>query len=334
MEMAMEATHNPMQQPASLKTALEAHLASVTADARWQTSLYAPMAYILGLGGKRIRPMLLLMSYQAMAGRDGREALNCAMAVEFFHNFSLIHDDIMDNAPMRRGKPTVHAKWNSNTAILSGDAMFALAYDFLVRDFPGRAAPLLHEFTRVAVGVCEGQMEDMEMAGKPASIPQYMEMIRKKTAMLIGGSLSLGGIAAGASEAEVQQLYQLGETAGIGFQLHDDYLDAYAPVDKFGKQVGGDILENKMTFLLIRCMEKADSKQRTELDRLLHHEKSPEAKVAGVMGLYAELGIEQETKAEMGRHFAAAEQLAQTFSSRPGFEWITAFLQSLSQRDH
>jgi geranylgeranyl diphosphate synthase type II len=330
----MEATFNPMQQPAALKTALEAHFTGITAGTEWQSSLYAPMAYILTLGGKRIRPMLLLLGYQAMAGRDGREALNCATAVEFFHNFSLIHDDIMDNAPMRRGKPTVHARWNTNTAILSGDAMFALAYDFLIRDFPERAAPLLREFTRVAVGVCEGQMEDMEMAGKPAGIPQYLEMIRKKTAMLIGGSLSLGGIAAGATAHEVQQLYQLGETAGIGFQLQDDYLDAYAPADKFGKQVGGDILENKMTFLLIRCTEKADPRQRKELDRLLHAEKSPEAKVAGVMGLYHDLGIEAETLAEMNRYFAAAERLAQTFSDRPGFELITAFLKSLSQRDH
>ncbi len=292
------------------------------------------MAYILDLGWKRIRPMLLLMSYQAMSGRNGQEALNCATAVEFFHNFSLIHDDIMDNAPVRRGKPTVHEKWNTNTAILSGDAMFALAYEFLIQDFPQQAAPLLREFTRVAVGVCEGQMEDMEMAGQRADVPQYIEMIRKKTAMLIGGSLSIGAIAAGASPQEVERLYQLGETAGIGFQLHDDYLDVYAPAEKFGKQVGGDILENKMTFLLIRCIERANPEQKKRLDHLLYEEKVPEAKIAGVMALYAELGIEQETLAEMDRYFAAADAIAVEFRGKPGFEMIDGFFQSISKRDH
>jgi geranylgeranyl diphosphate synthase, type II len=323
-----------MQQPAELKTALEIHLKAIADRPSWQSGLYAPMSYILGLGGKRIRPMLLLMSYQAMSGRDGTEALNCATAVEFFHNFSLIHDDIMDNAPVRRGKPTVHEKWNTNTAILSGDAMFALAYEYLIVGFEPRAAALMREFTRVSVGVCEGQMQDMEMAGQRASIPQYIEMIRKKTAMLIGGSLSIGAIAAGAQPEEVAQLYALGETAGIGFQLHDDYLDVYAPADKFGKQVGGDILENKMTFLLIRCIEKADAIQKRELDRLLYEEPSPEAKVAGVMALYEALGIKAETMAEMDRYFAAADALAADLRSRPGFGLIDDFFQSLSKRDH
>ncbi len=323
-----------MQQNAELKAALESHLKAIADRPDWQSGLYAPMSYILALGGKRIRPMLLLMSYQAMSGQDGARALNCATAVEFFHNFSLIHDDIMDNAPVRRGQPTVHEKWNTNTAILSGDAMFALAYEFLIADFPGQAAPLLREFTRVAVGVCEGQMEDMEMAGNPATVPQYIEMIRKKTAMLIGGSLSIGAIAAGATAAEVQQLYALGERAGIGFQLHDDYLDVYAPADKFGKQVGGDILENKMTFLLIRCIEKADRAQRLHLDDLLFGEHSPEAKVAGVMELYEALDIRAETLAEMDKYFAEAEELATAFRQRPGYELIDGFFQSLSKRDH
>jgi geranylgeranyl diphosphate synthase type II len=278
--------------------------------------------------------MLLLMSYQALAGKPAHEALNAATAVEFFHNFSLIHDDIMDHAPVRRGQPTVHEKWNTNTAILSGDAMFALAYEFLIADFPTRAADLMREFTRVAVGVCEGQMEDMEMAGQPASIPQYLEMIRKKTAMLIGGSLSIGAIAAGASPEQAAQWYALGERAGIGFQLHDDFLDVYAPADKFGKQVGGDILENKMTFLLIRCIEKANAAQKIELDRLLYEEKSPEAKIAGVMALYEQLGIRTETIAEMDRYFAEADALAAPLRYHAGYEMIDSFFKSISQRDH
>ncbi len=323
-----------MQQPAEIKTALEAHLKALSARPEWQLGLYAPMSYILDLGGKRIRPMLLLMSYQAMSGRDATEALNCATAVEFFHNFSLIHDDIMDNAPVRRGKQTVHEKWNVNTAILSGDAMFAMAYEFLIADFPQHAAALMREFSRVAIGVCEGQMQDMEMAGRPASVPQYIEMIRKKTAMLLGGSLSLGGIAAGAATSEIAQLYAVGEAAGIGFQLHDDYLDVYAPADKFGKQVGGDILENKMTFLLIRCIEKADAAQKKELDHLLYVEPSADAKIAGVMALYAKLGIREETLAEMDRYFAIAARLSATLQQHPGFALIEDFFTSLAKRDY
>lgn len=323
-----------MQEPSELKNALESHLQAVSNKPGWDSGLYSPMAYILSLGGKRIRPMLLLMSYQALSGRSGTEALNCATAVEFFHNFSLIHDDIMDRAPMRRGKPTVHEKWDTNTAILSGDAMFALSYDFLIEDFPSHAAPLLREFTRVAVGVCEGQMEDMEMAGMPASVPQYIEMIRKKTAMLIGGSLSLGAIAAKASGEDVQRLYELGELAGIGFQLHDDYLDVYGEADKFGKQVGGDILENKMTFLLIRCLEKADETQRQRLQQLMYHEPSGEAKIAGVMALYDELDIRQETFAQMDRYFKAAEVILNEFKRYPGFELIEDFFHSIANRDH
>lgn len=320
--------------PGKLKTALEAHLAQVCSAPGWDRKLYAPMSYIIGLGGKRIRPMLLLMGYQALSGRSGTEALGCATAVEFFHNFSLIHDDIMDNAPLRRGKATVHEKWDANTAILSGDAMFALAYSHLIADFPQHAARLLREFTRVAVGVCEGQMEDMEMAGKLAIIPQYIEMVRKKTAMLLGGSLSLASIAAGADDEEVARMYDLGETAGIGFQLKDDYLDVYAPADKFGKQVGGDILENKMTFLLIRCIEKADARQGDRLNHLMYHESSTEAKIAGVMALYDELDIHRETLAEMDKYFAAADAIAEGFRSRPGFAHIDEFLKALAARDH
>jgi geranylgeranyl diphosphate synthase, type II len=323
-----------MLQPSELKAGLEGHLLSISHQTGWMHPLYAPITYILTLGGKRIRPMLLMLSYQAISGRPGTEALNCAAAVEFFHNFSLIHDDIMDKAPVRRGQSSVHEKWNMNTAILSGDAMFALAYEFLIKDFPAQAAPLLRQFTRVAVGVCEGQMEDMEMAGKPATIPQYIEMIRKKTAMLIGGSLALGAIAANAPEIEVQALYRLGETAGIGFQLHDDFLDVYAPADKFGKQVGGDIVENKMTFLLIRCQEKASPAQRQNLERLLNQEHNNEAKVAGVIALYDELGIRQETIAEMDRYFQKADEMAKAFRKHAGFEWIDGYLESIAKRDH
>lgn len=323
-----------MKDSSELKTALEAHLNTIGSQSGWETALYAPMSYILQLGGKRIRPMLLLMSYQALSGRDGSEVLNVATAVEFFHNFSLMHDDIMDNAPVRRGKPTVHEKWNTNTAILSGDAMLALAYEFLIKDFPAQAAPLLREFSKVAIGVCEGQMEDMEMAGTAASIPQYIEMIRKKTAMLIGGSLSLGAIAAGANAETVEKLYALGEKAGIAFQLHDDYLDVYAKEAKFGKQVGGDILENKMTFLLIRCIEKASPVQKLQLDQLLYETQNPQAKIAGVMALYAELGIADETLAEMNRYFEEAEQLAESFRANEGFAQIDAFLKAIAQRDH
>ncbi|MEM0998350.1 MAG: polyprenyl synthetase family protein [Bacteroidota bacterium] len=324
-----------MESPTALKALFEDRIAEIREQEDWSGTLYAPMAYILRLGGKRVRPMLLLLTYQALSGRSAAEALNAAAAVELFHNFTLIHDDIMDNAPKRRNQPTVHEKWDVNTAILAGDAMFAVAVDYMVRDFPEKAGPLTREFMRVSVGVCEGQMEDMDMAeAEGASIAEYIEMIRKKTAMLIGGAMSIGAIAAGALPGVVRDIYAYGEAVGIGFQLQDDYLDVYAEQAKFGKQVAGDILENKKTFLLIRAMEKSSPAQSQRLEQLLFEEADDQRKIAGVKAIYAELDIPAETRAHSETYFNRADALSEVLSTQPGFAQIDTFLQALMKREY
>lgn len=325
-----------MKAPQQLMTEFEAFLLALRQD-RLQSgdALYAPMDYILALGGKRIRPLLVTMAYQTVAHADPQPAFNVAASVELFHNFSLLHDDIMDNAPLRRGMPTVHEKWDSNTAILAGDAMFALAYELLVQGQTVQAGPLVRAFTQVALGVCEGQMEDMQMAARPvARIPEYIEMIRKKTAMLIGGSLRLGALAAGADTELADAFYRYGETAGIGFQLHDDYLDVYAGSAKSGKQVAGDILENKKTYLLLRALEKANPEERAALEGYLHGTHSPADKIAGVMARYAALDIPAETEAQIAHYFGLAQELGKPLADFPGFAYIQAFMLALMQRDH
>ena len=325
---------NSMKNPQNIREMLEAHVQSQPWDQMKPKDLYAPMGYLLSLKAKRVRPVLLLLAYQAVSGNSPEKGLNAAAAVELFHNFTLMHDDIMDNAPVRRGQPTVHEKWNVDTAILSGDAMFTLAIDFLIRDNPEQAAPLVHEFTRVSLGVCEGQMNDMVMAeSESASIDQYVEMIRQKTAMLIAGSMSIGAIAAGAKREVVDRMYALGEAAGIGFQLQDDYMDVYAEQAKFGKQVGGDILENKKTFLLLKALELANPTQRKELDRLLYEEQDPEAKIAGVKAIYAELDIPGLTQAKIESYFMEAARLAETLSHLKGFAYIREYLGFILNRD-
>lgn len=324
-----------MKSPADLKNLFEGHLAKIREQDAWQGTLYAPMSYILNLGGKRVRPLVLLLAYQSLSGKAPENALNAAAAVELFHNFTLMHDDIMDKAPVRRGQETVHLKWDENVAILAGDAMFAISTDYLIRDLGAYAAPLVREFMRVALGVCEGQMEDMEMADREsASIAEYIEMIRKKTAMLIGGSMSLGAIAAGADPEAVKAMYAYGEAAGIGFQLQDDYLDVYADTPKFGKQKAGDILENKKTFLLIRALEKADPAQQKRLAYLLHEEQNDQAKISGVMALYEELEIPAETRTQISAYFQKADALGAQLKSHPGFVQIDHFFQALMQRDY
>ncbi len=324
-----------MKSPAELKALFESHLETFNSSPKWQGSLYKPMTYILSLGGKRIRPVLLLLTYQSLSGESGEKALNAAAAVEFFHNFSLLHDDIMDKAPVRRGQPTVHIKWNEDTAILSGDAMFALSFELLIRDFPEKAAELIRVFTDISVDVCEGQMEDMGMAeAEGGDIPEYLEMIRKKTAVLIGGAMSLGAICAGADPELVERIRTYGELIGLGFQLQDDFLDVYAEQAKFGKQVAGDILENKKTFLLLTARADADDATGQELERLLMEENDPAKKIAGVRQIYDDLDVPNKTRTLIAAYFEKAEQMGRELSHFNGFEHIDAFFKALIQRDY
>lgn len=266
--------------------------------------LYDPIRYMMALGGKRLRPLLTLLGYSLW--RDEPDAaLSPAVGVEVFHNFTLMHDDIMDRAPLRRGQPTVHEKWNGNVAILSGDVMLIQAYELLMEAPPHVLKPLLRKFNRCAAEVCEGQQLDMNFEERTTvSQEEYLHMIRLKTAVLLGFSLELGGLMADATPEACEQLYNFGVNIGIGFQLQDDLLDVYADQDKFGKQVGGDILSNKKTFLLINALQKAKGETAAQLQSWLDKEFfHPKEKVAAITDIYNKLGIRQLTEKKMNEYF-------------------------------
>lgn len=246
----------------------------------------------MSLGGKRLRPMFTLLSY-SLYRDDVKKALPYAVAVESFHNFTLMHDDIMDKAPLRRGKMTVHKKWNTNTAILAGDVMLIKVYDMFLGLEGQRLQAVLEAFNTCAAQVCEGQQWDMEFETTLAvNEKQYLNMIRLKTAVLLGFSLELGAILADANDDERKALRDFGTNIGTGFQLKDDLLDAYADPEKFGKQTGGDILANKKTYLLIKALERADGKSKKELLHWLRIEKfKPREKIQAVKNIYDRLGI-------------------------------------------
>jgi geranylgeranyl diphosphate synthase type II len=255
-------------------------------------SLYNPIRYLMGLGGKRMRPLLTLLSY-SLYKENVKEILPYAAAVEAFHNFTLMHDDIMDKAPLRRGKATVHEKWNVNTAILSGDVMLVKVYEIFSSLEGDRLKQVLKAFNACAAEVCEGQQWDMEFETMTTvKEAQYIAMIRQKTAVLLGFSLELGAILADAPPADQKALKDFGINIGIGFQLKDDLLDAYADPKKFGKQVGGDIIANKKTYLLIKALEKAKGKQRKELTAWLNAKKfNKQAKIKAVKAIYDSLNV-------------------------------------------
>jgi geranylgeranyl diphosphate synthase, type II len=293
-----------------IRTRIEAYLQTLPYNGLKPEKLYAPMHYTLGHEAKRVRPVMAALAYQYISGAVPEGILKTASAIEMVHNFTLIHDDIMDNAPVRRNKPTVHEKWDTNVAILSGDALFALSYPMLIQGFPHLASELVTFFTQVIVEVCEGQMEDMELASNHlAGIPEYLEMIRKKTAALIGGSLALGAMAAGADTKVSQQLYTAGECMGIGFQIQDDLLDVFADQSKFGKQVGGDIIENKKTFLWLMALSKADKYRKEALLNWTQDSANPEEKVRAVTAIYNELNIPEITQTMIQEYYSKANEL-------------------------
>lgn len=321
-----------MQAANELKATIEAHITELALGERSPANLYEPMAYILRLKGKRIRPILVMLSYQAVSGQAPEAVLNLAASVELFHNFTLMHDDIMDRAPVRRGEPSVHVKWDENIAILSGDALFAFSMGLVVKDFPAKAAALATEYTQVAMGVCEGQQEDLDLATLPqVEIADYLEMIRKKTAVLLGGCLSLGAMAAGAPPEVVNDLRQYGEYLGIAFQLQDDLMDAFPP-ENFGKQIGGDIIENKKTYLYLRALELADEDQRRRLDHLYTHAVPDEQKVAEVLEIFRQTNIPVETRSLIEAYLDQATQLSQSLSQKVDISGIQAYLGVIAKR--
>ena len=270
-------------------------------------NLYDPIKYLLRIGGKRMRPVLSMMSAE-LFGESPEKALNAGLAIELFHNFSLIHDDIMDNAPLRRGHATVHEKWSDKTAILSGDALFVVAYHYLARNDSKFLTELLHNFSVTVMEVCEGQQMDMDFELRnDVTIEEYIEMIRLKTSVLLGSALEMGAIIAGASMADRKKIYAFGQHVGIAFQLQDDILDLYANPDKFGKQIGGDIIANKKTFLQLKAIELSSEIQLNKLHSLSALENI-ESKVTQTRQLFDELGIRDLARAEMERHYAIAKE--------------------------
>lgn len=253
-----------MQSISKYKEQIATYIDSIKLDGH-PKELYEPISYILSLGGKQIRPVLTLMSSEVF-GSSPEKAIYAATAIELFHNFSLIHDDIMDVAPLRRGHQTVHEKWNVNTGILSGDAMLILAYQY----FENYEAPIFKDlaklFSKTAIEVCEGQQLDINFeTRRDVAIPEYLKMIEYKTAVLVGAALKMGAIVAETSEENSQMIYDFGLNLGIAFQLQDDYLDAFGDVAVFGKTIGGDILENKKTFLYLKALLNGSTVQREEL---------------------------------------------------------------------
>lgn len=262
--------------------------------------LYQPIGYAMSQGGKRLRPALLMMAAE-MYGARIEEALWPALGLEVFHNFTLVHDDIMDQSPIRRGVETVYKKWNSNIAILSGDTMFALAYDLLIRCESPRLRDILHLFNQTAIEVCEGQQLDMDFETQEVvTINEYMEMIRLKTAVLLAASLKTGALVANVETAEANRIYQFGIGIGLAFQLMDDLLDVYSDEALFGKKTGNDIVTNKKTFLYLKAFELADDHYKKRL-RQAFSIPGAEEKIETVRAIYNELGVKEATIKETER---------------------------------
>lgn len=266
-------------------------------------NLYEPINYILGLGGKRLRPVLTLMTADLFGGIL-QDALDAALAIEMFHNFSLVHDDIMDDAPLRRGKTTVHEKWDVNTGILSGDAMLINSYQFFESYDPEVFKKLTILFSKTAIEVCEGQQYDVDFELRDdVTISEYLKMIEYKTAVLVAAAMKMGAIIAKASQNDTDHIYEFGKNLGIAFQLQDDYLDAFGDPETFGKQVGGDIMENKKTFLYLKSLEFAPKEQKESLKHLYSLQpEDPTTKIETVKSIFVESGAVEEAKKEISAY--------------------------------
>ncbi len=275
-------------------TAFE-YIQTELANLEWRRQpigLYEPIGYTLSAGGKRLRPSLAVIASDLFDG-NRREVLPAALALEVFHNFTLLHDDVMDNAPVRRGRPTVHVRWNQNTAILSGDQMLIEAYKLLSNVTPDKLQPVMWLFNKMATEICEGQQYDVDFENRDdVSIDDYLMMIRLKTSVLLATALRIGALIAGADEDAQMALYNYGIYIGLAFQIQDDILDVYGNPETFGKAIGGDILEGKKTYILLTALRMASAKQKEALlSALSDKSMSPEKKIAYVTALYDELGI-------------------------------------------
>ncbi len=292
--------------------------------------LYHPVSYTFSLGGKRIRPVLLLLS-AAMEGITPKEALPAGLAVEFFHNFTLLHDDIMDAAPIRRGKPSVYTKYGTNTAILSGDALMIMAYEQLEKCDAQRLPLLLKRFNRCAIEVCEGQQLDINFESRPrVAIDEYLEMIRLKTSVLLGFSMFAGAYLARGDEVLAESYYHVGEKMGMAFQLQDDYLDSFGDSALFGKRIGGDILMNKKTYLLLKAMQSGNAGMYREIAKWLEMENpDPEEKIEKLKEIYRLSGAADDAVRLRNRYYESAMR---AMSELAGDKEAFRALKSLSER--
>ncbi|MDE5623208.1 MAG: polyprenyl synthetase family protein [Alistipes sp.] len=299
-----------------LQTLIENYLAQTVFPAEPE-HLYAPIAYSLSGGGKRLRPMLVLLAHAAFVD-SVQQALPAAGAVEVFHNFTLLHDDIMDNAAIRRGKPSVHAKWGQNVAILSGDAMLICAYRMLSALPADKLPQVLATFDTMALEVCEGQQYDMDFEQKQkVSVVEYMHMIELKTSALLAGSVQIGALLGGAPEEDCRKLRRFAIELGLAFQLQDDLLDSYGD-ERLGKAIGGDILEGKKTYLMVTAMSRADEPTREELRTLLADgNMAPERKIAAVKAIYDKLDVPHLTEQQIELRFERALAQLETLSAAP-----------------
>ena len=298
-------------------------------------NLYEPIQYILNLGGKRLRPVLTLMTTDCFDG-EIKSALDAALAVEVFHNFSLIHDDIMDAAPLRRGHQTVHEKWDLNTGILSGDAMLIMAYQLFENYPPDVFQKLAKLFSKTALEVCEGQQYDIDFETRDTvSISEYLQMIEYKTAVLVGAAMKMGAIIANASIEDQERCYEFGKNLGIAFQLQDDYLDAFGNPETFGKQVGGDIIENKKTYLYLKALEFSSEKDQHQLTQLFssNHPDS-KTKIEIVKQIFRTSGSSEATQKAISSYTKTAFDILKTINiSQPKKQILESFGTQLMSRE-
>ncbi|MBR5148812.1 MAG: polyprenyl synthetase family protein [Bacteroidaceae bacterium] len=297
--------------------------------------LYEPVKYILSLGGKRIRPAMMLMAYNMY--RDNVEAiLDPALALEIYHNFTLLHDDLMDNADMRRGNPTVHKRWDANTAILSGDVMISLADVYMSRVDDAYFREVMATFHRTSIEIAEGQQYDMDFETRDdVTEAEYIEMIRLKTSVLLACALKIGAVLGGASKEDAELLYRLGESIGLAFQLRDDYLDVYGDPKVFGKKIGGDILCNKKTYLYINALRLADKEQRAVLDYWANAvDYNPEEKIAAVTDVYNKVGLPEMSRQAEDRYYRRAQEALEALSvAEEKKQVLREFMAALMERN-
>ena len=301
--------------------------------------LYEPIAYALASGGKRIRPTLALLAAETIInggllnGSVMDDVVPAALALEIFHNFTLLHDDVMDKAPVRRGRETVHVKWNENTAILSGDQMLIEAYKELAQVPAGKLPQVLKWFNEMATAICEGQQYDVDFEhASQVTIEDYMMMIEKKTSVLLAYAMKIGGYIAGANESQQEALYQYGLHLGLAFQIQDDILDVYGDPKTFGKKIGGDICANKKTFLLLTALESADAESRAELLQWMMATDRDEEKIAAVTEIYNKLGVREAGEVVMEEHTAIALEQLDKLPQNDATETLRELAEKLATR--